>query len=152
MAILQIWRLVTRAAIAGQTSQIWADRWQDLAQVARWSVSGGQVIVQVIGWSLVRWWGGEVVGWLGDHSGGEEVRRAGGRLVILPRKPDDLHYCASQHSLQITHEIDAWCFQDSCWCSHNQVLWAEQMHFECGPRYAEESFCQVSNLLCQYIV
>merc|ERR1712154_457864 len=21
---------------------------------------------------------------------------------------------------QITHEIDAWCFQDSCWCSHNQ--------------------------------
>ena len=52
---LQIWRLVTRAAIAGQTSQIWADRWQDLAQVARWSVSGGQVIFQVIGWSLIRW-------------------------------------------------------------------------------------------------
>merc|ERR1711934_987061 len=21
---------------------------------------------------------------------------------------------------QITHEIDAWCFQDACWCSHNQ--------------------------------
>ena len=118
----------------------------------KWPGGQCQVIFQVIGGSLVRWWGGEVVGWLGDHSGGEEVRRAGGRLVILPRKPDDLHYCASQHSLQITHEIDAWCFQDSCWCSHNQVLWAEQMHFECGPRYAEESFCQVSNLLCQYIV
>ena len=58
MAILQTWRLVTRAAIAGQTSQIWADRWQDLAQVARWSVSGGQVIFQVIGG---HWSGGEVV-------------------------------------------------------------------------------------------
>ena len=23
--------------------------------------------------------------------------------------------------VQITHEIDAWCFQDACWCSHNQV-------------------------------
>ena len=22
---------------------------------------------------------------------------------------------------QITHEMDAWCFQDACWCSHNQV-------------------------------
>merc|ERR1739847_98998 len=21
---------------------------------------------------------------------------------------------------QITHEVDAWCFQDACWCSYNQ--------------------------------
>ena len=21
----------------------------------------------------------------------------------------------------ITHEMDAWCFQDACWCSYNQV-------------------------------
>merc|ERR1711899_251399 len=21
---------------------------------------------------------------------------------------------------QITHEMDAWCFQDACWCSYNQ--------------------------------
>ena len=23
---------------------------------------------------------------------------------------------------QITHEVDAWCFQDSCWCSYDQVI------------------------------
>ena len=23
---------------------------------------------------------------------------------------------------QITHEVDAWCFQDACWCSYNQNL------------------------------
>ena len=23
---------------------------------------------------------------------------------------------------QITHEVDAWCFQEACWCSYDQVL------------------------------
>ena len=141
--LLRALQLLDRLPRYGRTGgKIWPKWPGGQCQVVRWSFR----------WLGGYWSGGEVVGWLGDHSGGEEVRRAGGRLVTLPRKPDDLHYCASQHSLQITHEIDAWCFQDSCWCSHNQVLWAEQMHFECGPRYAEESFCQVSNLLCQYIV
>ena len=101
----------------------WTDFPDMGGQVARFGPSGQVVSVRWSG-DLSGDWGviGQVVRWLGDHSGGEEVRRAGGRLVILPRKPDNLHYCASQHSLQITHEIDAWCFQDSCWCSHNQVL------------------------------